>query len=140
MGAVIQNDLCREVYNLDNNPTIGTSKLLAIGPIILKLFEANLWYSQVGNKKLRELAEKCCVLAFVENEFKEMKLLDPNRIEKYARFRNKLAGHYDSQILDVIQELGLVQYNIFWDDVEMMVLYGQKWLQVLRSIYWKLPY
>jgi hypothetical protein len=30
---------------------------LSLCPIILKLFEANLWYSKVGNKRLCELAK-----------------------------------------------------------------------------------
>ena len=55
-ASLIHNDVCREIHNLTVNPTVGASKLLSLGPIILKLFEANLWYSKVGNKRLHELA------------------------------------------------------------------------------------
>jgi hypothetical protein len=134
MALVIHNDVCREFHNLVANPTIGISRLLALGPIILKLFEANLWYSQVGNKRLRELAASRGMLESIEHNLREMKLIKPNRIEKYATFRNKLAGHYDDQTLNLIQELGSVQSDKFFEDVEMMVRYSQIWLQALRSI------
>ncbi|HEX9758286.1 MAG TPA: hypothetical protein VGB26_10895 [Nitrospiria bacterium] len=134
MASLIHNDVCREFHNLTVNPTIGTSKVLSLGPIILKLFEANLWYSQVGNKKLRELAESRGMLEFMENKLKEMKLIRPSRIEKYAGIRNKLVGHYDDQIVKMLQELGATQSDNFFDDIEMMVRYSQEWLQALRSI------
>jgi len=134
MASLIHNDVCREIHNLTVNPTIGASKLLSLGPIILKLFEANLWYSQVGNKKLRELAKSRGMLDFIGNKLKEMKLIRPSRIEKYAGIRNKLVGHYDDQIANMLQELGAIQSDVFFEDIEMMVRYSQEWLQALRSI------
>jgi hypothetical protein len=109
MASLIHNDVCREIYYLTVNPTIGTSKLMSLGPIILKLFEANLWYSKVGNKRLRELAKSRSMLEIIKGKLNEMKLIRPSRIEKYAEIRNKLAGHYDDQIASVLQELGAIQ-------------------------------
>ena len=134
MASLIHNDVCREIHNLTVNPTIGASRLLSLGPIILKLFEANIWYSKVGNKRLRELAKSRGMLKPIEDELKEMKLIRPSRIEKYAGIRNKLAGHYDDQIANMLQELGAIQSDAFFEDIEMMVRYGQEWLQALRSI------
>jgi hypothetical protein len=100
----------------------------------LKLFEANLWYSQVGNKRLRELAKSRGMLELIEDKLRKMKLIRPSRIEKYAGIRNKLAAHYDDQIANMLQELGAIQSGAFYKDIEMMVRYGQEWLQALRSI------
>jgi len=108
--------------------------LLSHGPIILKLFEANLWYSQVGNKRLRELAKSRGMLELIEDKLRKMKLIRPSRIEKYAGIRNKLAAYYDDQIANMLQELGAIQSDAFYKDIEMMVRYGLQWLQALRSI------
>ena len=132
--SLMHNDVCREIHNLTVNPTIGASKLLSIGSIILKLFEENRWYSDVGNKRLRELAKSRGMLEFIEAKLKEMKLIRSSRIEKYAEIRNKLAGHYDNQIVNILQELGAIQSDAFFEDIEMMVRYSQEWLQALRSI------
>ena len=130
----MHNDICREFHNLTINPTMGTSNLLSYGSIILKLFEANLWYSQVGNRRLRELAKSRGKLQLIEDKLKEMKLiLRPSRIEKYAEIRNKLAGHYDNQIVNILQELAAIRPDAF-EDIEMVVRYSQEWLQALRSI------
>jgi hypothetical protein len=134
MVSLIHNDVCREIHNLTVNPTIEASKLLSLGPIILKLFEANLWYSQVGNKKLRELAKNRGMLDLIENKLEEMKLIRPSRIKKYAELRNKLVAHYDDQIANILQELGAIQADAFFEDIEMMVRYSQEWLQALRSV------
>ena len=133
--SLMHNDVCREIHNLTVNPTIGASKLLSIGSVILKLFEENRWYSDVGNKRLRELAKSRGKLQLIEDKLKEMKLiLRPNRIKKYAEIRNKLAGHYDSQIVNILQELAAIRPDAFFEDIEMVVRYSQEWLQALRSI------
>ena len=132
--SLMHNDVCREIHNLTVNPTIGASKLLSIGSVILKLFEENRWYSDVGNKRLRELAKSRGMLEFIEAKLKEMKLIRSSRIEKYAEIRNKLAGHYDNQIVNILQELGAIQSDAFFEDIEMVVRYSQEWLQALRSI------
>lgn len=134
MASLLHNDFCREYYNFTVNPTVGVSKLLSVGPLILKLFEANLWYSQVGNKKLRELAINRGMLDFIEDKLKEMKRIRPSRIENYTTIRNKLVGHYDDQIVNILQELGAIQSETFFEDIEMMVRYNQEWLHALRSI------
>jgi hypothetical protein len=134
IASLMHNDVCREIHNLNGNPTIGASKLLSIGSIILKLFEENRWYSDVGNKRLRELAKSRGMLEFIEAKLKEMKLIRPSRIEKYAGIRNKLAGHYDDQIVNILQELGAIQSDAFFEDIEMMVRYSQEWLKALKSI------
>lgn len=77
MSSIIQNDVCRELHNIVVNPTTGTSKLLALGPIVLKLFEAHHWYSTTGNKKLRELAKNRSMLDIINKKLKEMKLINP---------------------------------------------------------------
>jgi hypothetical protein len=133
-ASLIHNDVCREIHNLTVNPTVGASKLLSLGPIILKLFEANLWYSKVGNKRLHELARSRGMHVLIENKLEEMKLIRPSRIERYAGIRNRLAGHYDNQIVNTLQELGAIQSDAFFEDIEMMVRYSQEWLKVLRSI------
>jgi hypothetical protein len=133
-ASLIHNDVCREFHNLTDNPTAGASNLLAYGSIILKSFEANRWYSKVGNRRLRELAKSRGMLEFIEAKLKEMKLIRPNRIEKYAGIRNRLAGHYDNQIVNMLQELGAIQSDAFFEDIEMMVRYSQKWLKALKSI------
>lgn len=136
MASVIHNDVCREVNNMIANPTTGTSKLLAFGPIILKLLEAKNWYSKVGNKKLCELAKNRGMLASINNKLKEIESINPSRIDKYKKFRHKLVAHYDvrTPILAIIEELGRVPANEFSEDVEMMALYSQKWLQILSSV------
>lgn len=134
MASLIHNEVCREWHNLTVNPTNGASKVLSLGSIILKLFEANLWYSQVGNQRLRKLAESRGMLEFIEDKLKAMKLIRPSRIEKYAEIRNKLAGHYDDHIANMLQKLGAIQSDVFFEDIQMMVPYSQKWLQALKSI------
>ena len=74
------------------------------------------------------------IIEFIEAKFKEMKLIRPGRIEKYAGIRNKLAGHYDKQIADILRELGAIEYDEIFEDMKAMVHYGQEWMQALRSI------
>jgi ribosome maturation protein Sdo1 len=74
------------------------------------------------------------MLEFIENKLKEMKRIRPSRIEKYAEIRSKLVAHYDDQIVNILQELGAIQSDIFFEDIEMMVRFSQEWLQALRSI------
>lgn len=133
-ASLIHNDVCREFHNLTVNPTIGASRLLSLGSIILKLFEANRWYSQVGNRKLLELAKSRGMVSLIEDKLKEMKSIRPSRMEKYAGIRNKLSVHYDMQIAETLQELGAIQSDAFFEDIEMMVRYSQEWLQALGSI------
>lgn len=134
-ASLIHNDLCREFHSLTVNPTVGASKLLAYGSIILKLFEENRWYSKFGNRRLRELAESRGMLGLIEDKLKDMKrFLRPSRIEKYEKIRNRLSGHYDNQIVNILQELGAIQSDTFFEDIEMMVRFSHEWLQALRSI------
>lgn len=139
MAAVIHNDVCREYYDLFVNTTTGTSRLLVLASIIMKLFEAHLWYSQIGNKRLRNLAQSRGMHEFIESTFKDMKRLNPNRIEKYSDIRNELGAHYsyNDNTIDVIDKLYSIPPNDFFEDVKMMVLYGQEWLKALRAV-WKL--
>ena len=99
-------------------------------------FEAHRWYSQVGNKRLRELAKSRGMLELTEVKFKEMKLIRPSRIEKYVEVRNKLAAHYDDQIADMLQELWAIQHDAFFEDIEMMVRYSLEWVQTAQ-VYWE---
>ena len=70
----------------------------------------------------------------IENKLKEMKRIRPSRIERYAGIRNKLAVHYDNQIVNMLKELGAIQSDAFFEDIEMMVRYSQEWLKALKSI------
>lgn len=134
MALLIHNDVCREVHNLNINPTIGTSKLLSLGQVLLKLFEANLWYSKIGNKKLLELAKSRGMHEFIKAKLKELKPLRPSRIEKYADIRNSLSAHYDQLSPKLLQELGTVQAGAFFEDIKMTIRYHQEWLKALRSV------
>jgi hypothetical protein len=134
MGAVIHNEVCRELYVLLSNPTNDTSKLIAIGPLILKLFEAHSWYQQVGNKELRLLSIDRDIKESFDQQLKEMKALKPSRIEKYSHFRNKMSGHYDEKYFSLVKELGAVDQHDFFNDVLQMVRYGTKWMLLLSSI------
>jgi hypothetical protein len=136
MASLIHNDVCREFYNLTVNKTTGTSRLLALGPIVIKLFEAHLWYSQIGNKRLRELAKSRGMLELIENKLREMNRLNPGRIEKYADIRNKLIAHYpyNYETVRVVQEFGSISADDFFEDITMMVRYALEWLQALKAI------
>ena len=134
MAIIISNDLSREYYNVNKNPSLGVSKLLALGPLILKLFEAHLWYQKKGNPKIRTLAEKRGLLHDVETRLKQMKSLQPAVIESYSKYRNRLAGHYDSDCIDLIQEFGTIEKDKFFDDVSIVLLYGIEWIKVLKYI------
>jgi hypothetical protein len=134
MGSLIHNEVCREIHNLAVNPTIGASKLLQYCPIILKLYEEHLWYSQVGNKRLRELAKSRGMLELIEDKVRKMRLIRPSRIKKYKGIRDKLAAHYDDQIANMLQEFEAIQTNAFFEDIKMMMRYSQEWLEALRFI------
>jgi hypothetical protein len=58
----------------------------------------------------------------------------PSRVENYAGIRNKLAAHYDDQIANMLQELGVIQSDAFFENIKMMVRYGLEWEQALRFI------
>lgn len=135
MGCLIHNDCCREMYNLTVNPTLETSKVLALSSIIMKLFEANRWYSTFGNRGILELAEIRGVRELVQAKLSEMKRLRPQRIEAYADIRNRLSGHYNnSEAFEMLQKLGGISYDTFFKDIEMMVQYSHEWLQALMSM------
>lgn len=134
MSALIHNDLCPVYYNMTVNPTTETSRLLTLGSVIMKLFEAHIWYSQSGTRRLRKLAENRNMKAFIEDKCKEMKQLNPSRIEKYSKIRNDLSVHYSVKTIDVIRKLGSLSYDDVFEDIKMMVAYGLEWKKALRSI------
>lgn len=134
MASVIHNELCREFFYLVLNPTIGTSKIISLGPLILKLYEANNWYFKFGNKRLRELACERGLNSLCDEKLRELKSLKPSRIEKYTVVGNKLAGHYDLNYFELVEEFSITDSDEFFDDVLVLITYGKRWLQLLQSI------
>lgn len=134
MASLIHNDVCREIFCLESNPTVGDSKLLSIAQVILKLFEANLWYSKIGNKRLLVLAKSRGMEEFVRAKLKEIKFLGSSGVEKYADIRNYLSAHYVQQSPVTLQKLGTIQADTFFKDIEMTTRYRHEWLKVLRSV------
>lgn len=134
MAIIIYNDLCREYCNLHKNSSVGTSKILALGPVILKLFEAHLWYKKEGNKELLALATRRGIKKEVEKKLKELKNIKSSRIELYSKYRNKLAGHYSFESIDHIAELEQECEATFSEDAETVIRYGNQWLNILGYI------
>jgi len=134
MASVIHNELCREFYYLVSNPTRGQSKLMSLGIIILKLFEAHRWYKGIGNKNLIILAKKRGMEEILNKKLSEIKLIKPSRIEKYATYRNTLSGHYDNDFPEKLQSFGTLDSENFFSDIELMVRYSQEWLKILDSV------
>lgn len=134
MVIIIYNDLCREYCDLHKNTSVGTSKILALGPVILKLFEAHLWYKKEGNKEFLALAERRGIKQDVEKKLKELKNIKSSRIELYSKYRNKLAGHYSFECISLIEELEQECEATFSEDAETVIRYGNKWLDILGYI------
>ncbi len=136
MVSIIHNDVCREYYNFNANFHLATglSRLLALGSVIMKLFEAHIWYSQIGNKQLRKLAKSRGMITFIDDKFKKMKRINPSRIEKYSGIRNDLSVHYSDKTINVIQHIGSISANDVFEDIEIVLLYGMEWMKALRSI------
>jgi len=134
MGILIYNDLAREYYNLESNPTLNTSKLVAISPIIHKSFEAQYWYKQKGNKKLRELSDRRGIMKEVDSRIRKLKSINATRIEKYKNYRDKMAGHYDIDRIELIEAISSITLDQFKEDTQRVIIYGNEWLGILKYI------
>ena len=95
--------------------TIGASKLLSLGSIILKLFEANLWYSQVGNRKLLELAQSRGMFSLIEDKLKDDRGITTvlANIDYYLKFMYKSV----EASLSVAGTKSIPTGGIFWKQV-----------------------
>lgn len=83
---------------------------------------------------MRTLAKKRGLLQEVDLKLKEMKSLKPAAIESYDKFRNRLAGHYGADCIDLIKELGAIEKDKFFDDVSVVLRYGNEWMKVLKYV------
>ena len=134
MGFILQNEMCREFFNLESNPTKNESKLAALAPVILALFEAYIWYRKEGNPRLRELARERGMFEYVETELKRIKALKAGNIEAYSSYRNKLAGHFDLTRVELINHFGKLNFEKFEQDAVSVISYGNEWIDILKNV------
>lgn len=134
MGALILNEMCREVLYLESNPTLRDSKLAALAPIILSLYESYIWYTKDGNKRLRELAAQRGMIELVEADLRELKKLKASNILQYESYRNQLAGHFSVERIELLSDFGKIDFKQFEIDVIRVISYGNGWLQILKKV------
>lgn len=134
MISIILNDLAREYYNFEANPTIETSNLTALGPLVLTVYEAHMWYRKKGNRKLLEMAEHRGITQEVTDMVRDLKGLKSSRIEEYRNLRDKMSGHYEPECFDLIEELSCGKANSFRQDALPVLQYVKGWSDILGFI------
>ncbi|MDH5545493.1 MAG: hypothetical protein OEZ43_07875 [Gammaproteobacteria bacterium] len=134
MAAIIMNDLSREYLSIETNPTNGTSKLLAVGTLILKLYEARQWYTKDGYVTLLDIADQKGIKSETEQKLRSLKGLKAGRIDAYSKFRNTIAGHYLFNSCELIEELEKIEQEVFFEDARAVLRYGNEWINVLKYV------
>jgi hypothetical protein len=112
--AIINDDLCVLIRNLNNKEKDGYSYGMQVGNLLLKLFEIKLWIDKSFNKNVYILVRDTEIMDRIFAWFKEEKAkANYNSINQFSKIRDKLLGHYDDMACDYLIELGKINLTEF---------------------------
>jgi hypothetical protein len=136
MAAMIHCDMCRLVVAFDECDREGLARLLWMVDISSKLFEAKNWYFGKGGRLLLEIAKnKNCGDNAIREKIKEIKTNHPiGKVEKYSTYRNKIGYHYDEHALDLLEQFGKEDAEIFFDMISTFARFSGEWAQLTSSL------
>jgi hypothetical protein len=143
-AAIIHCDICRLTLAINDTNGLWVARLLTVGDIASKLYEARNWYANTAKSFLIQFAsthqevDNEAVLNKINLLFKKHR---PYRIENYKNYRNKVGFHYDSKLLTYFKEFGDLDAEEFFDILESFVQFSHDWheltKQLLEQVYGK---
>lgn len=136
MAALIHCDLCRLVVSFDECQVVGVARLLYLGDIVCKLFEARNWYNNAGTKLLLRIAERKSIdKAHVRKKIEDLKQAHQiHRVKTYEAYRNKFGYHYDANAISYLQRFGLEDSDHFFDLLTAFVRFSASWTQITKDL------
>jgi len=134
MAIIVYNDLSREFYNMECNPTTNLSKLFSLIPVVHKLYEAYEWHRKEGNSRLRKLAKSRGILTEVDDKLRQLKIIKASNFNKYKIYRDKFSGHYDMECLNLIDRFGGLNFSEVESDMLSVIQHTNEWLEVLSYV------
>ena len=136
MAAIIHCDLCRLVVALDECEREGVARLLCLGDIASKLYEARNWYSNSGTTTLRAIAERRSFgVAALNARLESIKsTYQVHRINKYADYRNKVGFHYDKDAISHLSWFASEGADDFFEIMASFVKFSGEWAQLSRDV------
>lgn len=136
MAAIIHCDLCRLVVAYAECELEGVARLLWLGDIASKLYEARNWYNNSGTAALRQIAERKPIgLKPVNARIDDLKKSHGvHRVNKYVDYRNKLGYHYDAAAISHLQAFSQSDANEFFEVLTSFVRFSGDWAQLTKDI------
>lgn len=136
MAAIIHCDLCRLVVAYAECELEGIARLLWLGDIASKLYEARNWYNNSGTAVLRQIAQRKPIgLKAVNAKIDELKKAHGvHRVNKYADYRNKLGYHYDTAAISHLHTFSMNDAEEFFDVLTSFVRFSGDWAQLTKDI------
>ncbi|WP_092032785.1 hypothetical protein [Marinobacter sp. DSM 26671] len=136
MAAIIHCDICRQVVALDECNVEGLARLLILGNIVSKLFEAQRWYFGPGRTLLKDIAKSKDIGADRLEEY--LKTLGAKHkvdsIQRYSEYRNKLSYHYDENAITFLQLFSREDAEAFDALLVGFVRYAGDWAKLTKCL------
>lgn len=136
MAAMIHCDVCRLVAALGECQPTGLVRLLWMAEISSKLYEAKEWYFTTGARLLLAIASnKPFGPEPVKARLKSLKAQHPiSAIDRFAKYRNKLGYHYDSDALEFVRRLGAESAEDYFSILSTFVRYSGGWADLSKQV------
>lgn len=136
MAAIIHCDVARLVVAYAECEFEGIARLLWLGDIASKLYEARNWYNNSGTAALRKIAERKPIETKAVNATIDglKRTHGVHRVNKYVEYRNKLGYHYDVTAISHLETFGKNDANEFFDILTSFVRFSGDWAQLTKDI------
>jgi hypothetical protein len=141
--CIIRFDLMRHFYIFDHFRNTGYelkngyARLKVLADQIKTIIEAGDWFQKKANKALRDIATKKGLAPdMFDSMAKELKeTYRISELDKYRDFRSSISAHYDLELTEELIKFGRLDGATFDKDLEGLILYSNKWIDILVKIF-----
>jgi len=135
-ATVIHCDLCRLMVAYEECERDGIARLLWMGDIASKLYEARLWFHQIGNKLLLKLAHRHGDdQAELRSRLKELERAHPiKNAAAYEKYRHKVGHHYSPEIGTILHDFGQSDSDVFFGTIADVTNYARNWVAMYKHL------
>ncbi len=119
----------------------GLARVKVIADQLVVLVEAGDWFSKKATKELRDIAiQKGMPSTVFDSSARELKqIYRLSELDKYRPFRRCISAHYDLHVSKELIRLGEQKMDEFYADTEGLILYSNKWLEILIKVFDFIP-
>lgn len=136
MSNLINCDICRLVASYDQCQVGGVARLLHLGDIAAKLYEARNWYNNTGTKILLNIAKRKGL--DVKDIKKQIDVIIRNHkihnVNKLKVYRDKFGSHYDIEAINNIHLFGSENSDLFFQLLTDFVKFSHDWAKLTKEL------